>query len=214
MRSCVSSIAKVRFISLSNQRMNDFIFFLKLGWSHIMSLEALDHLYFISVLAIIYSFEKWKQVLILVTAFTIGHSLTLVLSILDLIQFNTEFVEFAIPCTIIFSAASNIMFNTQKKKAVSLQYLLALLFGLVHGMGYANAIRFMLFSEKGLGLALFGFNIGLESGQIFVVLFVLFFVWVTQKNKFCTHRILILLFSALILVLSLKMAIERFPFMS
>ena len=194
--------------------MNDFIFFFKLGWSHIISMDALDHLYFISVLAIVYSFDKWKQVLVLVTAFTIGHSLTLILSVLNLIRFNTEYVEFAIPCTIIFSAGMNMMVNNEQRSAISIQYLLALVFGLVHGMGYANAIRFMLFSEKGMGLALFGFNLGLESGQIFVVLLILFFVSVTLKYKISSHRKLVLLFSALILVLSLKMAVERFPFIS
>ena len=194
--------------------MNDFIFFFKLGWSHIISMDALDHLYFISVLAIIYTFEKWKQVLVLVTAFTIGHSVTLILSMLDLIRFSTEYVEFAIPCTIIFSAGMNMIVNNKERSAVSIQYILALVFGLVHGMGYANAIRFMLFSEKGMGLALFGFNLGLESGQIFVVLLILFFVSVTLKYKISSHRKLVLLFSALILVLSLKMAVERFPFIS
>jgi hypothetical protein len=194
--------------------MNDFIFFFKLGWSHIISIEALDHLYFIGVLAIIYSFNKWKQVLVLVTAFTIGHSLTLILSVLDVIRFNTEYVEFAIPCTIVFSAGMNMIANKEKSGASSIQYILALLFGLVHGMGYANAIRFMLFSGKGLGMALFGFNLGLESGQIFVVLLILFFVLVIEKYKICTHRKLVMLFSALILVLSLKMAVERFPFLS
>jgi hypothetical protein len=194
--------------------MNDFIFFFKLGWSHIISMDALDHLYFISVLAIIYTFEKWKQVLVLVTAFTIGHSVTLILSMLDLIRFSTEYVEFAIPCTIIFSAGMNMIVNNKERSAVSIQYILALVFGLVHGMGYANAIRFMLFSEKGMGLALFGFNLGLESGQIFVVLLILFFVLATLKYKISSHRKLVLLFSALILVLSLKMAVERFPFIS
>ncbi len=192
--------------------MNDFIFFFKLGWSHIISIEALDHLYFICVLAIVYSFEKWKQVLVLVTAFTIGHSVTLILSVLDLIRFNNEYVEFAIPCTIIFSAGMNMIINYKERSAISIQYILALVFGLVHGMGYANAIRFMLFSEKGMGLALFGFNLGLESGQIFVVLLILFFVLVTLKYKISSHRKLVLLFSALILFLSLKMAVERFPF--
>jgi len=194
--------------------MNDFLFFFKLGWSHIISIEALDHLYFIGVLAIIYSFSKWKQVLVLVTAFTIGHGLTLILSLLNLIRFKTEYVEFAIPCTIIFSAGMNMMAHKEISRSISIQYILALLFGLVHGMGYANAIRFMLFSEKGLGMALFGFNLGLESGQIFVVLLILFFVLVTQRYKICTHRKLVMLFSALILVLSLKMAVERFPFLS
>jgi len=106
------------------------------------------------------------------------------------------------------------MAHKEISRAISIQYILALLFGLVHGMGYANAIRFMLFSGKGLGMALFGFNLGLESGQIFVVLLILFFVLVTQKYKICTHRKLVMLFSALILVLSLKMAVERFPFLS
>ncbi len=194
--------------------MNDFIFFLKLGWSHIISLDALDHLFFIGVLAIIYSFEKWKQVLILITAFTVGHALTLILSVLDFIRFNEAYVEFAIPCTIVFSAASNMLFDQQKKQAFPVQYSLALFFGLIHGMGYANAIRFMLFSEKGIGIALLGFNLGLESGQIFVVLFILFFVWLGQFYNLINHRKLVLLFSAMILILSLKMAIERFPFLS
>lgn len=150
----------------------------------------------------------------LVTAFTFGHSLTLILSVLDLIRFNTEYVEFAIPCTIIFSAGMNMIVNNEHRSATSIQYLLALVFGLVHGMGFANAIRFMLFSEKGMVLALFGFNLGLESGQIFVVLLILFFVLATLKYKISSHRKLVLLFSALILVLSLKMAVERFPFIS
>lgn len=194
--------------------MNDFIFFLKLGWSHIISLDALDHLFFIGVLAIIYSFEKWKQVLVLITAFTVGHALTLILSVFDFIRFNEAYVEFAIPCTIVFSAASNMLFDQQKKQAFPLQYALALFFGLIHGMGYANAIRFMLFSEKGIGIALLGFNLGLESGQIFVVLFILFFVWVGHFYNLINHRKLVLLFSGMILILSLKMAIERFPFLS
>jgi hypothetical protein len=108
----------------------------------------------------------------------------------------------------------NMIVNNEHRSATSIQYLLALVFGLVHGMGFANAIRFMLFSEKGMVLALFGFNLGLESGQIFVVLLILFFVLATLKYKISSHRKLVLLFSALILVLSLKMAVERFPFIS
>ena len=83
--------------------MEDFNFYLGLGWEHIMSWDALDHLLFIAVLTAIYLFKDWKQLLILVTAFTIGHSLTLALSVLDIIRVNSDWVEFLIPCTIFFN---------------------------------------------------------------------------------------------------------------
>ena len=92
--------------------MSDFRFYFGLGWEHIMSWEALDHLLFITALATIYVLKDWKQVLILVTAFTIGHSLTLALSVLNIIRFPSNVVEFLIPCTIVATAISNLF---QKK---------------------------------------------------------------------------------------------------
>lgn len=88
--------------------MNDFGFYFGLGWQHIMSWDALDHLLFITVLAALYLLEDWKKVLILVTAFTIGHSITLALSTLTAITLNAAWVEFLIPCTIIFTAITNL----------------------------------------------------------------------------------------------------------
>ena len=192
--------------------MTDFIFYFKLGWFHILSLDALDHLYFIAVLTIIYTFSSWKRVVVLITAFTIGHAITLFLSALDILRFNDQYVEFAIPCTIFISAGVNLWRRDGLAEAARIQYLLAILFGLVHGMGFANAIRFMLSSDQHIISSLLSFNIGLESGQIFVVLLVLFVGWFVQRMKLFSQRDWVLIFSSIIFGLSFQMAIERFLF--
>ena len=103
--------------------MQDFLFYLQLGWEHIISKDALDHQLFILALIAIFSFRDWKKVLILVTAFTIGHSLTLVLSALDVFRFPSDWVEFLIPCTIVFTALDNIIFSKNKTLKKSLTTL-------------------------------------------------------------------------------------------
>ena len=197
--------------------MEDFGFYFGLGWQHIISTDALDHQLFIAALAAIYLLKDWKQVLILVTAFTIGHSLTLALSILDIVRLPTNWVEFLIPVTIIITAFSNLF---QKKYTaipitigtVSINYFLALFFGLIHGMGFANSLRFMLAKDQNLGWGLCGFNIGLEAGQIIVVLILLvvahFIVNIIKVNR----RDWVLFLSAAVFSLGLKMVLERATF--
>jgi hypothetical protein len=190
--------------------MQDFIFYFQIGWKHILSWDATDHIYFIGALAIIYSFKDWKKVLVLVTAFTIGHAFTLYLSALDIFRFSVEWVEFAIPCTIVITAASNLLIKQEKKTKGILQYLLALGFGLVHGMGYANYIRMMLSSNQNLVSSLFSFNVGLEIGQILVVVLVLSSKWILGKYNLVSTRILVTGVSIYILIVSLILAVERF----
>ncbi len=191
--------------------MNDFLFYFNIGWKHIISWDALDHLLFILALMAIYEFRQWKQVLILVTAFTIGHSLTLLLSVLDLIRFPNNWVEFLIPCTIILTAGFNFFYKKNVSKKINLNYLIAFSFGLIHGMGFANNIRFMLASDQQIGMGLFGFNLGLEAGQVVVVAFILLlaylFIHILKLNK----RFWVFLLSAGTFVLALKMALERIP---
>ena len=153
--------------------MNDFTFYFGLGWHHIISIGALDHILFIVALAAIYLFKDWKQVLVLVTAFTIGHSLTLALSVYDIVRVNSRLVEFLIPCTIIITSLFNLFQHDFSKKTLRLNYFLALFFGLIHGLGFANTIRFMLSKDEKIGPGLFGFNAGLEAGQIVVVAIIL-----------------------------------------
>lgn len=190
--------------------MQDFIFYFKIGLKHILSWDATDHIYFILALSIIYSFRDWKKVLVLVTAFTIGHAITLYLSALDLFRFGVEWVEFAIPCTIVVTAGTNLIIREERKQRSVLQYLLALCFGLVHGMGYANYIRMMLSKNQNMVWSLFSFNVGLEIGQLLVVLLVLGVQWIFVKYNIVSARILAMVISAYVMIVSILLAIERF----
>ncbi len=191
--------------------MSEFSFYLDMGWEHIINWNALDHLLFITALATIYLLKDWKQVLILVTAFTIGHSLTLALSVLDIIRFSSAWVEFLIPCTIVVTAISNLFQKKFTPKSIRINYFLALFFGLIHGMGFANAIRFMLAKDQSLGWGLFGFNVGLEAGQIVVVTAILLMAQAILSFLKINRREWVIFLSAGIFSLALKMSLERIP---
>lgn len=192
--------------------MNDFIFYFTIGWFHIMSSAATDHLFFITILAIIYSFADWRKVLILVTAFTIGHAITLFMSVLNLLSLNSEIVEFLIPCTILVTAIMNLFLKKDRGISHQIQYGIALGFGLVHGLGFANYIRMMVSVNQQLVWALFSFNLGLEAGQIVVVCFVLLTVWLSSRIHANAHLRWVSIVSTFVLLFALKLAIDRFPF--
>lgn len=191
--------------------MEDFLFYLGLGWDHIITPDALDHLLFITALCAIYLLTDWKQVLILVTAFTIGHSLTLTLSVLDMVRFNGKYIEFLIPCTIVFTAISNLYQENFNLRSIRINYFLALFFGLIHGMGFANTIRFMLASDQHIGMPLFGFNIGLEMGQVVVVIVLLILSFFFVNRFGVARRSWVIFLSAAVFSLALKMVVERIP---
>ncbi len=192
--------------------MQDLGFYFGIGWEHIISKDALDHQLFIAALVAIYLLKDWKQVLILVTAFTIGHSLTLVLSVFDIIRFNSRWVEFLIPLTIVITALSNLYQKKFTAKSVRINYILALVFGLVHGMGFANTIRFMLASDQSIGWGLLGFNLGLEVGQIAVVTLLLLLAHLIFSLFKINRREWVIFLSAAVFGLSLKIVLERIPF--
>lgn len=185
--------------------------FFREGWKHIISLDALDHQLFILVLAAIYTLKEWKQVLVLVTAFTIGHSITLALSTLNVIKVPTDWIEFLIPCTIVFTAVANLFHKSLNPRSIRLNYFLALFFGLIHGLGFANTLRFMMAEGDNLAWPLLQFNLGLEAGQIVLVIAILLlaylFVYIINLNR----RYWVSLLSAAGFVIALKIAIERFP---
>lgn len=191
--------------------MSDFQFYFKIGWQHIISFDALDHQLFILALTVLYTVKEWKQVLVLVTAFTIGHSITLALSTLNILTIPSDLVEFFIPCTIFITAAANIFKPASTNKSIQINYGFALFFGLVHGLGFANALKFMLAKDQTLGWSLLSFNLGLEAGQIAVVIFLLLLAHVFIFNVKVNRRYWVLSISALILLVSLKMAIDRLP---
>ncbi|HEX6848938.1 MAG TPA: HupE/UreJ family protein [Chitinophagaceae bacterium] len=191
--------------------MSDFSFYFRIGWQHIIGRDALDHQLFILALAAIYMIKDWKQVLILVTAFTIGHSVTLFLSVKEIITINSNWVEFLIPCTIIFTAVTNLFLKKFTPKTIRINYFLALFFGLIHGLGFANTIRLALASDQSLGWGLFGFNVGLEAGQIVVVLIILVISFIVLNVFKANRREWVIFASACAFSNALVTAIERWP---
>ena len=157
---------EINFINMS-----DFRIFLELGWDHILQADGLDHKLFVIALASIYQLSDWKKVLILVTAFTIGHSVTLALATLGLIPFNVELIEFLIPLTIFFTAFSNLFVKEYKiaTRKIQTNYILAMGFGLIHGLGFSNYLRTILGANSDIASRLLAFNLGLEVGQIIIV---------------------------------------------
>lgn len=191
--------------------MQDFAFYFKLGWQHIISLDALDHLLFILALSAIYLLSNWRQVLVLVTAFTIGHSLTLALSVYKILAVKDSLVEFLIPCTIIITAVFNFFQKDFTPKSLRLNYFLALFFGLIHGLGFANTIRFMLAKNQGIGWSLFSFNVGLEAGQIVVVICILLLSFLIVNKWQLKRKWWLWALSGVAFCIALKMVVERTP---
>ena len=191
--------------------MQDIKLYFDLGWQHILSWNALDHILFLVALSAIYLVKTWKNVLILITAFTIGHSITLALSVYDVTRFSNKWVEFFIPCTIIATSISNLFIKDYTYKSLRLNYFLALFFGLIHGMAFANNIRFMLASDEKIGLPLLSFNIGLEVGQIIIVVLVLLCSHLIITILKFPRKLWIFLLSLVAFAVALKFCIKRWP---
>lgn len=193
--------------------MNDFNLFFGIGIDHILNTGALDHLLFIMVLCAVYLVTDWKKLLVLITAFTIGHSLTLALSVYDVVRFNSAWVEFLIPLTIVLTALYNLTLagKAVPRQKIQINYLLALFFGLVHGMGFANNIRFMLAESQSILLPLLGFNLGLELGQIIVVSILLLLSFLAIKLMKLQHRYWAMGLSLIGLVAGAIMCAQRIP---
>jgi hypothetical protein len=152
--------------------MSEFSLYFGLGKDHILDYKnGYDHILFVLALCAIYLVRDWKKILILVTAFTIGHSITLALATFRLISVKTELVEFLIPLTIFITAVSNLFRKEElgQSKGVQVNYVLALFFGLIHGMGFSNYLRAILGKDHSILSQLLAFNLGLEFGQIIVV---------------------------------------------
>ena len=162
--------------------MNNLNSFFINGWEHIVDINAYDHLLFVMTLCAAFRLTQWKQVLVIITAFTIGHSGTLILSSLDIIPANSKLIDTLIPFTIIITAIANVI-NYDKQGKFSdakIKYGIALVFGLIHGLAFASNFKFMLFEDSIL-MPLFLFNLGIEAGQLFIVLLFTILLWFYTK---------------------------------
>ncbi len=186
--------------------MSEFLSFLQLGYHHIADPKAFDHMLFVVTLCAVYRWTDWRKLLVLITAFTIGHSLTLVLAGLHILQVPSDLVEFLIPVTIVLTSLHNIatkgLLSPTQEGLVSpmelpgpsglaiprssglaipsapvsailrdmrTNYLLALFFGFIHGMGFANYFSALMGESGNIVLPLFAFNVGIELGQLMIV---------------------------------------------
>ncbi len=151
--------------------MDQFPLYFQIGREHILDVNlGLDHILFIVALAAFYQLGDWKKILVLVTAFTIGHSLTLALATLSIIQVQSNAVEFLIVVTILIAAISNLFQpNSPSTSKIQINYVYALFFGLVHGLGFSGTLRAMLSKTDAITTPLLAFNLGLELGQIIIV---------------------------------------------
>jgi HupE / UreJ protein len=164
--------AKRNFPILAARFMSEFQLYFVLGKDHILDyLNGYDHILFVVALCAVYVVNDWKQILILVTAFTVGHSVTLALATLNLIALDSAWIEFLIPLTILITAIGNLFKKEQlfQTTPIRTNYFLALFFGLIHGMGFSTYLRALLGKQESLALPLFAFNVGLEVGQIIIV---------------------------------------------
>jgi hypothetical protein len=191
--------------------MNDFSLYFTTGWEHIITFEALDHILFIVALSAIYLLKDWKQVLILITAFTIGHTITLALSSLQLVTVSIDWVEFLVPVTIVLTALSNLFIKNFSPRNIRINYFLALFFGLIHGMAFAETLRFMLASDQSFAFSLFSFSLGLELGQILVVMLILLLAHIFVTMLKVSRREWVIFLSAVAMALAIEMAADRRP---
>ena len=193
--------------------MNDFKLYLEIGFQHIANLRGIDHILFVLALTIRFQFDDWRKVLILVTAFTIGHSITLALSVFNLVNYSAKWIEFLIPITILITAFSNLFIKKFVfKSKFPIIYFLALFFGLVHGLGFSNYLKSLLGKDQSILMQLLAFNIGLELGQLMIVFFILLISFIFVTIIKINRREFLLFISAAIFALALNMALERIPF--
>ena len=184
--------------------MEQFLAYLDVGFNHIIDVKGYDHILFVLVLCAAYEPKDYKKLLILITAFTLGHSLTLALATLNIIKINADFIEMLIPITIMITAVFNYFdnqslkqnsnensvrnFNKENPKKTEnsvlnarLRYFLALFFGLIHGLGFSNFLRSLLLESKTLFVPLLSFNLGLEIGQMVIIAVLLLFCFIFVK---------------------------------
>lgn len=192
----------------------EFYDYIKLGWDHIIDIKAYDHLLFVMTLCALFTFNEWRKILVIITAFTIGHSLTLALSTLDYVLLPQDWIEVLIPLTIFFTAMTNIVRKKKESgertfdKAVVVNYFIALSFGLIHGLGFANNFKFMMGEDSSIIKQLFAFNSGLELGQVTIVMLFLALLYISTKVFNVLHREWTVFFSGAGAGLSLMMIID------
>ena len=192
--------------------MQTFVLFFKQGLSHILDIDGIDHMLFILAITVFFNRSDWKKLALLITAFTIGHSITLVLSVYDVISVQRDIIEKLIPITIIITCVNN-FFKVYKPTQINykLLYTMVLFFGCIHGLAFSNFLKMAFFEDENLLASLVGFNIGIELGQLLIVcVFLALIETVLFYFKKLKHDHIIQACSALIIIFALKILLGLF----
>ena len=191
--------------------LDEFWFNVKYGINHVLDINGYDHVLFLMVLAVPYLFKNWKRVLLLVSLFTIGHTLSLVLAAYDVVSVNGKLVEFLIPITILVAAVYNVFTagKNDKNKKVGLLLFAALFFGLVHGLGFAREFTMVFGGSDNKLVSLLEFALGIEIAQIIIVFVVLFFGFLFQTIFRFSQRDWVMVLSSVVVGLVIPILIEN-----
>jgi hypothetical protein len=193
--------------------MDDFLLYLELGLNHVLDFQGYDHILFLLALLVVFSFKQLRQVIYLVSLFTLGHTLTLALAAYGVLRLDIPLVEWLIPITIAISCVTNILRASKpiapNKLNINLFY--ALVFGLIHGLGFSNYFRMIIGKTDAKFLPLIEFALGIELAQVIIVL-VFLTLWALLTNLTrINRRDWILVISSIILGVVLPMILERWP---
>jgi hypothetical protein len=192
--------------------MTDFWLYVKLGLDHVLDLSGYDHILFLVALCAAYSFNAWKRLLLLVTLFTVGHTVSLLLAHYDIVAVSGSYVEFLIPITILVTAGYNIYNAKRSRKSDGhmLFYLVTIFFGLIHGFGFARYYSMMKEDES--VAPLLEFALGVEIAQIVIVLITLLAAFFVQAVLRFNKRDWLLIISAIVIGMTIPMLVETWPF--
>jgi hypothetical protein len=190
--------------------LDSFLKFLELGLYHIVNFKSYDHILFLVVLTIPYLFKDWKRLLLLVSSFTLGHTLSLLLGVYDIVNLNVNVTEWLIPFTIIVMALYNIFTSGKSSKYSNpiVLFSVVLFFGFIHGLGFADAFESLVRSNESTLLSVLEFALGIELGQFIIVFCVLFFGFVGQTIFRFSVRDWVMVLSAVVIGLMLPLIVN------
>ena len=191
--------------------MSDFLLYLKLGLTHVLDWQAYDHILFLIVLVAAYNFSNWKRIFILVSLFTIGHTVSLLLVNYSVVAISSKWVEFLIPVTILVAAFYNLLTSGKNNRIekVGLFYVITIFFGLVHGFGFATYYKMITGGNE--ILPLLEFALGIELAQIIVVTIVLIFSFIFQSVLRFNKKDWVLVVSSIVIGLVIPMLQNNWP---
>ncbi|GAA3778761.1 HupE/UreJ family protein [Corallibacter vietnamensis] len=190
--------------------LENFWFNVEYGIYHVLDINAYDHVLFLIVLTVPYLFKDWKRVLLLVSTFTLGHTLSLILAAYNVVRVNGIIVEFLIPVTILVVALFNVFTagkGAQKEK-VGVLFFSTLFFGLVHGLGFAREFQILVGKSDNKILTLLEFALGIEIAQIIVVIVVLFLAYIMQTIFRFSKRDWVMVISSIVIGLVIPMILN------